>query len=245
MFASRWLPALLAFVAGQALAQEFEVAAVKLVEGTPAHTVSLLLNHENVTLHAATVRQMVGFAYNIQRVRVLDGPPWTDDTEYDVTAKAPSPNVTRDEARVMLQKLLAQHFKLEIARSVKEVDQYTLALGKNGPRLKAADPDEPTEMTPKPSRDGGWSVVFKNRDLVGLVNTIAKFTNSPVRDETGLKGKYDFEISFRTVWEDPSANGESGPTLFQAVERLGLKLSKGKGPQEVITIVKAEQPSEN
>ena len=117
-------------------------------------------------------------------------------------------------------------------------------LGKNGPKLKAAPSDQPSAMTPSALSEGGWTVSFKNRDLVGLVNVIANFTNSPVHDDTGLKGKYDFEVSFRTVWEDPSA-AASGPTLFETVERLGLKLVKSKGPQEVITILSAERPPGN
>jgi uncharacterized protein (TIGR03435 family) len=36
-----------------------------------------------------------------------------------------------------------------------------------------------------------------------------------------------------------------GPTLFEAVEKLGLKLVKTKGPQEVLTILHAEQPMAN
>jgi uncharacterized protein (TIGR03435 family) len=227
-----------------AAAQEFEVASVKRVEGAPPHAVSLNLNHEKVTLDAATLRQLVGYAYNIQRVRVLDGPEWADSDEFDVIAKAASPSVTREDARAMLRTLLAQRFQLKVSRSTKEVDQYSLAMDKNGSKLKTASPEEPPAMTPVATPEGGWTVTFRNRDLVGLVNVIANFTNSPVHDDTGLKGKYDFEVAFRTVWDDPAA-GAAGPTLFEAVARLGLKLVKNKGPQEVVTILSAERPSGN
>jgi uncharacterized protein (TIGR03435 family) len=224
--------------------QAFEVASVKLVVGAPPHAAAFNLNHEKVTLNAATLRQLTGYAYNIQRVRVLGGPEWTDTDEFDVVAKAASPNLTRDDARAMLRTLLAERFQLKTVRSIQQVDQYSLVVGKNGSKLKPAVPDGPGAMTPSALPEGGWTVSFKNRDLVGLVNMIANFTNSPVHDETGLKEKYDFEVTFRTVWEDASA-AASGPTLFEAVERLGLKLVKSKGPQDVITILSAERPEGN
>lgn len=240
----RWESGLIFLLAcAYAAPQSFEVASVKLVRGAPPHAVSLNLNHEKLTMDAATLRQLTGYAYNIQRVRVLGGPEWTDTDEFDVIAKAPSPMVTRDEARVMLQTLLAERFQLKIVRSVQQVDQYSLTVGKGGSKLKPAV-DGPTSMTPETLPDGGWTIRYRNRDLVGLVNVIANFTNSPVHDDTGLTGKYDFDMTFRTVWDDPSG-GTPGPTLFESVERLGLKLVKNKGPQEVITIVSAERPAGN
>ena len=100
---------------------QFEVASVKLVEGGASpHTVSLNVNHDKFSLDAATLRQMVGFAYTIQRIRVLLGPAcpqWADRDEFDVVAKASNPNLTRDQARVLLQKLLADRFQLKVERS--------------------------------------------------------------------------------------------------------------------------------
>src|SRR5579883_3516774 len=96
--------------AGAKPQEQFEVASVKPVGGgTPPHTVNLNVDHDKVSLDAATLRQMVGFAYTIQRIRVLLGPScpeWADREEFDVVAKAGNPNLTRDQARVLLQKLL-------------------------------------------------------------------------------------------------------------------------------------------
>lgn len=228
---------------------QFEVASVKLVEGGASpHTVNLNVNHDKVSLDAATLRQMVGFAYTIQRIRVLLGPAcpqWADRDEFDVVAKASNPNLTRDQARVLLQKLLADRFQLKVERSTKELDQYSLLVGKNGSKLKEGGTEGPRGLTPSPRPDGGWTLTIRRSNLVGLVNTIANFTGLPVNDETGLKGEYDFEVSFQHVWADASENAVTGPTLFEAVEKLGLKLVKTKGPQEVLTILHAEQPTAN
>ncbi len=235
--------------AGALPQDQFEVASVKLVEGgAPPHTVNLNVNHDKVSLGAATLRQMVGFAYTIQRIRVLlepACPEWVDRDEFDVVAKASNPNLTRDQARVLLQRLLADRFQLKVERSTKELDQYSLIVGKNGSKLKEGGAEGPRGLTPSPRPDGGWTLTIRRSNLVGLVNSIANFTGLPVKDETGLKGEYDFEVSFQHVWEDASEKAATGPTLFEAVEKLGLKLVKTKGPQEVLTILRAEQPTAN
>jgi uncharacterized protein (TIGR03435 family) len=244
------LALLIAITAAGAFPQDrFEVASVKLVEGgAPPHAVNLNLDHDKVSLDAATLRQMVGFAYNIQRIRVLLGPScpeWADGEQFDVVAKAGNPNLTRDQARVLLQKLLADRFQLKVERSTKELDQYSLTLGKNGSKLKEAGAEGPRGLTPSSRPDGGWTLTIRRSNLVGLVNTIANFTGLPVKDETGLKGEYDFEVSFQHVYEDPSQDAAAGPSLFEAVEKLGLKLVKTKGPQEVLTILHAAQLTAN
>ena len=240
----------MAIVSLHAFAQDqFDVASVKLVEGgAPPHAVNLNVDHDKVSLNAATVRQMVGYAYTMQRIRVLlgpDCPDWADRDEFDVVAKASDPNLTRDRARILLQKLLADRFQLKVDRSTAVLDQYSLIVGKNRSKLKDAGADGPRGLTPTARPDGGWTLAIRRSNLVGLVNTIANFTGMPVKDETGLKGEYDFEVTFQHVWEDASDGKATGPSLFEAVEKLGLKLVKTKGPQEVVTILRAEKPTAN
>jgi hypothetical protein len=102
------------WIAGLALAAQvssfaaqvstFEVASVKPVN-PPAgpHVVSLIINHGRLNIEAAELRQIVGQAYAVQRVRVLGGPEWADSDQFDIAAKAESADATRDEIRIMLQ----------------------------------------------------------------------------------------------------------------------------------------------
>jgi uncharacterized protein (TIGR03435 family) len=84
----------------------FDVASVKPVN-PPAgpHVVSLIINHGRLNIEAAELRQIVGQAYAIQRVRVLEGPGWADSDQFDIIAKAERTDATRDEIRSMLQTL--------------------------------------------------------------------------------------------------------------------------------------------
>src|SRR3974377_1452648 len=134
-----WIAAL----AVAAQVSSFEVATVKPVN-PPAgpHVVSLIINHGRLNIEAAELRQIVGLAYAVQRVRVLGGPAWADSDQFDIVAKAENPDASRDEIRNMLQALLAERFKLVVHRETKEIPAYTLVLAKSGSKLKAAAPDK-------------------------------------------------------------------------------------------------------
>src|SRR5262245_20149706 len=122
-------------------ASTFEVASVKPVYplGGP-HVVSLHINHGRLNIDAAELRQIVGLAFGIQRIRVLGGPGWADSDQFDIVAKAQNADATPDEIRLMLQTLLAERFRLEVHREMKEMPSYSLNLAKSGSKLKPAGP---------------------------------------------------------------------------------------------------------
>jgi len=95
---------------------------------------------------------------------------------------------------------------------------------------------------------------FAGRMLQGIVEL-------PVVDNTGLTERFDVHLEFvreRHLPGPVSLNGavspdvpvapadSSGPTIFSALEKqLGLKLSPGKAPVDVIIVDHAERPSAN
>ncbi len=198
------------------------------------HAVGLRVEHGTATLQAATVRQIIVQAYAIQRVLVMGGPSWYDDDQYDILAKAPTPDATPAEIRIMLQNLLADRFKLSIHRGAKEVTVYSLVIGKNGSKLAEPAAGQVANV----AVDDSGAVVFQNTTLAGLVNTLANLLDQPVIDRTGLTGRYTYNFNSRA---DPS-----GPSLFTALEeQLGLKLESGKAPVEVLQVDHVERPSAN
>ena len=89
-----------------------------------------------------------------------------------------------------------------------------------------------------------------------------------VLDKTGLDGLYDFELTFSPEGLEspfgrglplppPGAGAPAGsasaaptasdplPSLFTAIQELGLKLESAKGPVEVLVIDSVEKPTEN
>jgi uncharacterized protein (TIGR03435 family) len=234
------------WIAGLALAAQvssfaaqvstFEVASVKPVN-PPAgpHVVSLIINHGRLNIEAAELRQIVGQAYAVQRVRVLGGPEWADSDQFDIAAKAESADATRDEIRIMLQTLLAERFKLVVHHETKEMRAYSLVLAKSGSKLKSAMPDRKSGMAHTVGPGGEERTVFEASPLKGLVNMLANTLGSPVVDKTGLDGLYDYTFE----WPD------AGSSLFASVDQLGLKLEAKKEFVEVLVMDRAEHPSAN
>jgi uncharacterized protein (TIGR03435 family) len=228
-----WIAAL----ALAAQASTFEVASVKpVIPLAGPHTVSLLINRGRLDMVAAELRQIVGLAYAIQRVRVVGGPVWMDADQFDITAKADNPDATRDEIRTMLQALLADRFQLVVHRETKILPEYSLVLAKSGSKLKEAAADKTASLAHTTGPTGGSRSVFEGSALRVLVNMLANTFGSPVLDKTGLEGKYDFTFD----WPD-SISG-----IFSALEdQLGLKLEAKKTPTEVLVIDRAQKPSAN
>lgn len=234
---------------------EFEVASVKLVNHpVRPHPVGLIIKHGTLTMEAAALRQIVGLAYGIQRVRVYGGPDWMDSELYDIQAKSGNPDATRDQIQAMLQTLLTDRFQLKFHHENRHLPVFTLAVAPGGPKLEEAKAEDPTGVNTDAS-SGHLTVTIKRQAIAGLVNYLANMLRNPVLDKTGLSGLYNFKLEFvpdlpaRPGGDPPMLNGvpvDSGPSLVTAVrEQLGLKLEERKEPVEVMVIDHAEHASEN
>ena len=95
---------------------------------------------------------------------------------------------------------------------------------------------------------GLGSVKLEHMPIGGLVNQLGYSLDRPVIDKTGLTGKYDLSLKWRSD-NQPAADSGSGddlPDLFTALqERLGLKLESSKGPVDTLVIDHVEMPSAN
>jgi uncharacterized protein (TIGR03435 family) len=77
----------------------------------------------------------------------------------------------------------------------------------------------------------------------------------PVVDKTGLEGPWDFHLDVRLAPPPGSATGAivagpgpgstDGPTIFEAVEQIGLKLEPRKVPVPVLVVDHLAMPTEN
>ena len=105
----------------------------------------------------------------------------------------------------------------------------------------------------------------KKLPMSTIAAALARFADRPVVDMTDLKGNYDFTMEFSpedframmvraaiaqgsVVSPDASKllDASSGDTLFNAVEKLGLRLEPRKAPIEMLVIDQAlKTPTEN
>ena len=115
-------------------------------------------------------------------------------------------------------------------------------------------------MYPTRANNGPPILTFKGggQPMALLVNQISQLLNKRVVDRTGLTGLYDFELTYSMAGAMPLATQASGaagaapavpiddgPTIFDAVRELGLKLESERGPVEHLVIDGVERPSED
>lgn len=266
----RQLPIVVLAAAG-ALAQtapeklEFEVASVKpaapyepgrgwsMARGGPGSNDPTRITYTNLSLHNLLMN-----AYEMRPYQVL-GPVWMTSQNYDVIAKVPE-GTTKEQARVMMQNLLIERFKLVLHKEQKETPVFELVVAKNGPKLKEFVPDP---NTPGGGR-GGMRVSFrssmhtvegKGLSMSQLVAAIGQ-GGRPVIDKTGLTGYYDIHFEYAPdpgagpvmVNGTPAPPAEPGaPPLANALQQqLGLKLESARARIEYLVIEKADKtPVEN
>jgi uncharacterized protein (TIGR03435 family) len=82
----------------------------------------------------------------VKRSQISGAPNWLDSVRFDIVAKVPE-GATKEQAKVMLQNLLAERFKLTLHRETKELPVYALVVGAKGPKLKDSTP---TDTAPAP-----------------------------------------------------------------------------------------------
>ena len=189
-------------------------------------------------------------------------PEWTLNDRYDIDARIAeadraewqNPESQKVMLRAMLQAMLAERCKLAVHRETKELPVYSLVLRKDGPKFKQTDPTAPHPGgLPVPgggsliTEDDGHTMHFYAVSMASLISLLSNWADRPVQDNTGLTGRYDFQLK-RPALGSPSTQpveGDSRPSIPSALEELGLRLESTKGPVEIFVVDHVERPSEN
>jgi uncharacterized protein (TIGR03435 family) len=251
---------------------EYEVASIKphkddgnngsMVNGMADGYRAINVTMQNTVLNA--------YSTGLQ-IQITGGPGWMNDARYDIEAKfVPEvadalKKLTSDDRsfvrRYMMQQVLKERMNFAAHVDTKEVPSYDLVVGKNGPKLKAADPNAKDNGTMRMQMDQGKMVITaKGMQLVNLARNLSGPSGRPVFDKTGLTGTYDINLEYaRELNLSASAPGESpsgnavvtpadpaGPSILSAVEdQLGLKLVPSRGPMQVVVIEHMDKPDAN
>jgi uncharacterized protein (TIGR03435 family) len=255
----------------------FEVASVKQNKSGDARAPSMILPGGRFTATNNSVRALILNAYGITPSPFLlsGGPGWIDSEAYDIDARAAADAIPAslrgkplwDQTRLMLQKLLADRFKLSLHRETKEMPVYELVVSKNGPKLKSVDTDCAAStfachgFSGNPRRLTGAAV-----DMSDLALILTNYSDRLVVNKTGIAGLFDISLnwnpfagSIKPASADDAAPASGGagregnspelaslPSVFEAIEQqAGLKLQAQKGPVEVYVIDHVERPTEN
>jgi uncharacterized protein (TIGR03435 family) len=172
----------------------------------------------------------VTFAYKImpapeqRRAMVAHLPRWVTNESFDIEARAPNGDATKDQMRLMMQSLLAERFHLAAHFEAQTLPVFALVLakpGKPGPNLL---PHEKGPTCNSPAADAGKAAAAKDGPFPPVCGTYAMFMQAnglrragsrdttmerlagaiptfgeverPVIDRTGLSGKFDFKLEW-------------------------------------------------
>ena len=258
---------------------EFEVAEVKM-SAPETHDVNFRIQPGGrVNVQGATLKFMIEEIWGITDDMLVGAPKSLDEQRWDVVAKAPDiiaegggddADADFDALFAMFRALLADRFKLAVHYEEKPVSAYTMTASK--PKLKKADPNSrtsckegpPTLMKIDPRSSNpvlGRLLSCTNTSMAYLADQLQYVANgyvhSPVLDNTGLEGGYDFTLSFSTIGQfrggtlPPPGTTASDPngaiSLPDAMEKqLGLKMELVKRPVKVLVIDHVEEkPTDN
>jgi uncharacterized protein (TIGR03435 family) len=202
------------------------------------------------------INLMIMVAYRVKRDQIVGGPSWLTTDLYDMEAKADKPS-SPDELHTMLMNLLVDRMQLKFHREQRDMRRYALTVDKDGPKLtphEAQNAHDPwIDIVPEKFLHLKFTATCAPMEYVAF--HLAQLVDRPVVDMTGLKGGYDFTMSYTADLppgfpEGGKINGEdpdtSGPNIFQAVnQQLGLELKADRGPVQVIVIDHAEKPAAN
>jgi uncharacterized protein (TIGR03435 family) len=203
-----------------------------------------------------TLAAIISFAYRVHPKEIVGAPDWVSTDKFDIEAQPDGEGQPSDKQwRSMLQKLLADRFKLTFHREKKDLAVYALSVAKGGPKLTKSEGDPNGLPGLFFRRLGELNVRNANMgDFAELMQSAV--LDKPVVDQTGLTGRFDFTLNWTPddsqfdgmgVRPTPPADAANAPpSLYTAIqEQIGLKLDATKAPADVFVIDHVEKPSEN
>jgi uncharacterized protein (TIGR03435 family) len=269
---------------------QFEVAVINPYKSGGPHTGSF--GRGRLEAHGITLQELIALVWDLNdhdKNAIVNAPPWLDKDQWDFLAKQNDgddddqkkpPDADFVEFQNMMETLLADRFGLKAHMEDRESDAFNLVA--LNPKMTPADPRSRTRCSEGPGPDGKDPRIdhpVLNRLLACQNVTMAQlgdmlpslaggYIYSPVLDKTGLKGGYNFTLSFsgagrllnggsppaaaQGAGTDPANSAEASDpngalSLFDAVRReLGLKLEKVRRPVPVLVIDRIqENPTPN
>ena len=226
---------------------DWEVATVKPSDPDETNQ-TFAVRGRHVVIQRQSVEAMLMVGYGLQKNQIAGAPEWVRTGNFDVDG---TPDVDGEPSvqqfQSMVRKLLAERFGLKMHYEQHEMAVFALRVGKDGPKLKGSASNSNTLPSQRVRGGDGYRVLeFRDVSMQDLTVMMLYNVDRPLVDQTGLKGRYDFDLRYTYDESQAPTDGTAPPGLFTAVqEQLGLKFDSVKAPAEVLVVDKVERPSAN
>jgi uncharacterized protein (TIGR03435 family) len=203
--------------------------------------------------YGGDIKILVECAFGLQDYHVAGGPGWINSQRFEINAVPPENSPSRNikghnneptiEQRLMLQSLLRDRFGFKSHMVTKDGTIYLLTRGSKPLQLRppedaTADPRAIVILSPGGIIDG--EALGTNTTTDYLAQMLGRYLRLPVLNKTGITGSYDFHLP-----PDDPENQDMFTAVRSIVDRLGLKIMRGRGPINTLVIDDVKQPSEN
>jgi uncharacterized protein (TIGR03435 family) len=240
--------ACLCLLAASAGAQTFEAAEVRVSPPNSSGSRTAFLPNGRYEFKGATMLELISEAWSLEPEYVYGGPNWLGTERFDIVAKAPAASTEADRL-LMLRALLADRFKLVARKDTKPLPVYALTAGKRGVQFQKSDGKAPQAC--ESTREEGTLVTVSytcaNTTMAKLAANLRPRDRSalshPVVDLTGVAGAWDFTLKYSPLVQLQRAHAGVGGTvstggssLFDALEKAGLKLERQTHPVPVLSV---------
>jgi uncharacterized protein (TIGR03435 family) len=189
------------------------------------------------------------YAYDVKSYQV----PYTPALEpmgdmfYDIAAKAEDgPTPSTEEFRLMMRALLANRFRLTVHQEMRQLPVYALNIGRKGVRMREGIAGG--DAVPHFAANGrNYELKMARATIEDIVRAIENsYVDRPVIDRTGLTGAYQVALTYTP---NTSVNRKSPDvediSIFEAVQKLGLRLVAEKAMVSVLVVDHLEKPTTN
>ena len=254
----------------------FEVASVKpnrSIDGTIGASIQ---PSGRVVFTRISLRDLIWVTYGTSGIQgpdqIVGGPSWLGTDHFDIDAKAegdikPDAQGRRsDRLNAMLKSLIEDRFNVRAHVETRETQTYALVLSNRNRRLGPRMHVSTVECAVPPALFDrvGWCglrvasagvMVARGVTMEQVAATFSNrgIVNRPVRNGTGLSGRFDFDLEFMPATPGPNPESSddkpdadfSGALFTSVQEQLGLKLQREKGVAQFLVIDHVEHPAEN
>jgi len=263
----------------------FEVASIRQVDDISTVRIGFQATSSQVRIAGMSIKDLLVVAYTVLPQQI-EGPDWIGQLRFSITAAIPD-GVPGSKVPEMLQSLLADRFQLKQHRETKDLPVYVLGVSKNGTKLTESvkDPNAPAAPPNTVTVTAAGSAASTDVDLgngrsFGLADnqmqirgmtardiaeTLTRFVDRPVVDQTGLSKTYDLTLDLTTeefnairvrsalnagVQLPPQAlralDNVSPDTMSGPLSKFGLTFEAKKAPLDVLVVESASTtPTEN
>lgn len=174
------------------------------------------------------LRTLLAYAESAREDRIV-APDWFDQNRYDLSTLVPK-GMEELRSSVMRQ-MLAATFQLQTRREIKPASVYVLTKlpGVEG-KLQVSDAKPSEGFLSHPGQFTGVATRISR-----LIHVLSRELGGiEIIDETGLKGIYDFNLSWR--------QGNSESLLGALHDQLGTRLIRHMRNREFIVVIAATEP---